>query len=86
MLKNAHPRPRKNKEGEEVGFLPREKAGLFIFDECEQWLRCVPVIPRDDKKMDDVNTDAEDHNADETRYLVRWSASMGGTGSVTGAW
>lgn len=51
---------------------PREHPGLFVVgDECKQWLRTVLSLPRDDKDMDDVNTDAEDHAADETRYRVR---------------
>jgi hypothetical protein len=51
---------------------PRERPGLFIFDVCEQWARIVPVIPRSTKpgKQDDVDTEAEDHPADETRYRI----------------
>ena len=46
----------------------REEAGFFVFETCEQFLETVPSIPRDEKKMDDVDTDAEDHIADESRY------------------
>ena len=49
---------------------PMEDPGLFIFDRCTHWKRTVPVLPRDEKKMDDVDTDSEDHNWDETRYKV----------------
>ena len=49
---------------------PREKPGLFIFRTCHNWLDLVPVLPRDDKDLDDVDTDAEDHLGDETRYRV----------------
>lgn len=52
------------------GDKPRERPGLFIFDNCEHWARTVPVLPRDLKAPDDVDTDAEDHPADETRYRV----------------
>jgi hypothetical protein len=52
------------------GNLPREKPGLFIFDTCEQFSRTFPVLPRDEKKPDDIDTEAEDHIADETRYRV----------------
>lgn len=65
-------------------FGPREERGLFIFDDQHQWLRCVPVLPRDDKNMDDVNTDAEDHNADETRYMVRAAGAHAQQGSIIG--
>ena len=46
----------------------REERGLFVFETCEQFIETVPSIPRDEKNMDDVDTDAEDHIADESRY------------------
>lgn len=49
---------------------PMEKSGVFIFNNCAQWIRTVPVLPRDKTKTDDVDTNAEDHVADETRYRV----------------
>ena len=52
------------------GNLPREEPGIFVFSNCKQFIRTVPGIPRDDKDLDDVNTDAEDHIADECRYRV----------------
>lgn len=64
-----------NQEIDEKGiwtgrFLPREEPGLFIMDNCRQWLRTVPFLPRDKADPDDVDTNAEDHIADETRYRV----------------
>jgi len=50
----------------------RETPGLFITTECPQWLRCVPVLPRDELKIDDVDDESEDHNGDETRYMLRF--------------
>lgn len=50
----------------------REEPGLFVCERCIHFLRTVPVLPRSDKDLDDVNTDAEDHIGDETRYRVRW--------------
>lgn len=50
--------------------LPREKPGLFVSERCDQFLRTVPSLPRDDKDLDDVDTDAEDHIGDECRYRV----------------
>lgn len=50
----------------------REEAGLFILETCDQFLRTVPVLPRSDRDLDDVDTDAEDHIADEVRYRVRF--------------
>lgn len=75
MLKNAHPSP--------LG--PREKPGLFIFDNCDNWIRTVPVLPRDEDDPDDVNTEAEDHIADECRYRVRFAGMRVGSGATSGA-
>lgn len=49
---------------------PMEEPGLFIFDNCAQFIRTVPTLPRDQNKPDDVNTKAEDHIGDETRYRI----------------
>lgn len=49
----------------------REEPGLFVLERCEQFRRTVPVLPRSDKDPDDVDTRAEDHIGDETRYRVR---------------
>lgn len=50
---------------------PREEPGLFVFSTCTYFIETVPILPRDDKDLDDVDTDAEDHVGDETRYRVR---------------
>ena len=64
--------------------LPREAPGLFVQAHCEHFQRTVPVLPRDDKDLDDVDSDAEDHVADETRYEVRHSGQRVGTGRTVG--
>jgi len=58
---------------------PMEEPGLFVFETCRQWLRTVPTLVRDEKNPDDVDTESEDHAADETRY--RLLTSGGGAGS-----
>lgn len=50
---------------------PREHPGLFALEQCAQYRRTVPVLPRSDHDLDDVNTDAEDHIGDEVRYELR---------------
>jgi hypothetical protein len=75
MLKQAHP-PK--------GGLMREAPGIFIHDCCEHWIRTVPVLPRDEKDMDDVDTDTEDHIADETRYRVRQTGMKVGHAKTLG--
>ena len=84
MIKNAHPTLLgQNDDGEDI-FGPRENPGMFIFDRCTQWIRTVPGLPRDDDNLDDVNTEAEDHAADETRYRVRHRGMKTTSGSVSG--
>ncbi len=50
--------------------ITREGPGLFVFDTCRQFIRTVPVLPRDEREPDDVDSDAEDHVADEVRYRI----------------
>ncbi len=52
--------------------LERNGKGLFVFSSCRHFIRTIPVLPRDvdGGKPDDVDTDSEDHIADETRYRV----------------
>lgn len=48
-----------------------EEAGLYVFDTCvDGFIRTVPSLPRDPRNRDDVDTDAEDHTGDESRYRV----------------
>lgn len=64
---------------------PREFPGLFVFRNCQDgFIRTVPTIPRDLKDMDDVDTDAEDHVCDETRYVILSAGERFSTGSTTG--
>ena len=49
----------------------REERGIFIFSTCTDFIDLIPVLPRDDKDLDDVDTHAEDHIGDETRYRLR---------------
>lgn len=50
---------------------PLDEPGLYIFETCRHFIRTVPVLPRSEKDPDDVDTDAEDHIGDETRYRLR---------------
>lgn len=63
---------------------PREEPGLFVFSTCEHFQRTVPVLPRDSKDPEDVDTDAEDHIADETRYRIRSMRLKTGSGRTIG--
>lgn len=85
MMKSAWPGMKTDpRDPTKTIYTPRENPGLFVFQGCDQFLRTVPVLPRDEKDMDDVNTEAEDHVADECRYLIRYVGSSGSTGTTTG--
>ena len=43
---------------------------MYIFSTCKDWLRTVPNLPYDETKTEDVDTDAEDHDYDATRYFL----------------
>jgi hypothetical protein len=43
---------------------------MYIFSTCEDWIRTVPTLPYSLKKPEDIDTDAEDHTYDETRYFL----------------
>ena len=74
MMRNAHP----------VQERPRELPGLFVVDECAQFLRTVPSLPRSEKDMDRVDENSEDHVCDETRYRIRSSGNLVSQGTHIG--
>lgn len=49
---------------------PREQPGLFIARRCVQFQETLPVLPRSQRNPDDIDTEAEDHIADEVRYRL----------------
>ncbi|MBA4707523.1 phage terminase large subunit [Aquitalea aquatica] len=49
--------------------LPEEPA-FYVFENCRGWISRIPVLPRDTRNPDDVDTAAEDHDWDATRYRV----------------
>ena len=42
---------------------------LYVFDTCRDFIRTVPVLQHDPMRPEDLDTRAEDHIADETRYV-----------------
>lgn len=64
--------------------VPRHSPGVFIFETCTDFIDLVPVLPRDEKDPDDVDTNAEDHIGDEFRYRVLSSLRGGKGGQTTG--
>lgn len=47
-----------------------EDPAIYFMDECLATIELLPVLPRDEDKPDDVDTDAEDHVWDDIRYKV----------------
>ncbi len=41
---------------------------LFVFDTCKDFIRTVPALQHDPDRPEDLDTDGEDHVADEARY------------------
>jgi hypothetical protein len=58
---------------------PRENPCLLVFDTCREWIRTVPPLPRKPMNPDDVDTDAEDHAGDMTRYAVCGKVHVSGS-------
>lgn len=43
---------------------------IYFMDNCRASIATIPILPRDDKNIDDVDTSAEDHAYDMARYRV----------------
>jgi hypothetical protein len=41
---------------------------LYVFETCREFIRTVPALQHDPLRPEDLDTEAEDHIADETRY------------------
>jgi len=61
-----------------------EYPGFFVFNNCEQFLRTVPNIPRNPSNMDDVDSDSEDHMWDAVRYEILSKSYSCFYGSIQG--
>lgn len=55
---------------ERLRFDDEGKPMMYVFSTCKDWIRTVPNLPYDEKKREDVDTDAEDHDYDATRYFL----------------
>jgi len=52
-----------------------EEPHLYFMENCRASLATIPVLPRDEDDPDDVDTSAEDHPYDMTRYRVLKSSN-----------
>lgn len=44
-------------------------AMMYFFDNCEAIIRCMPLMMYDEHKVEDLDTDLEDHCLDDCRYM-----------------
>lgn len=42
---------------------------MYVFKTCKSFIRTIPLLVYDEHKVEDLDTDGEDHIADETRYF-----------------
>jgi hypothetical protein len=54
---------------ERFRFSPDGKPMMYIFNTCKDFIRTIPTLPYSQTKPEDVDTNAEDHIFDETRYF-----------------
>ena len=47
-----------------------EKPGMWIMDSCPRLIAHLPVLTRDEKKIEDIDTNQADHDYDVLRYRV----------------
>ena len=43
---------------------------LYVFSTCRNFIRTVPALVYDQKDVEDIDTDGEDHIYDELRYVA----------------
>ena len=43
--------------------------GMYVFNTCKAFIRTIPLLQHDKHKVEDLDTDGEDHVADEVRYM-----------------
>jgi hypothetical protein len=54
------------------------RPGLFVSERCKHWWRSVPFLPRDEHRVEDVDTNCDDHPADSCRYAAMYVADRTG--------
>lgn len=50
---------------------------LYFHEDCDDTIRTLPFLQHDEKDLEDLDTEAEDHAADETRYACMSRAMIG---------
>ena len=44
-------------------------AMMYVFEGCKAFIRTMPLLMYDDHRPEDLDTEGEDHVADEVRYM-----------------
>lgn len=52
-----------------MAFDDNGRAMLYVFSTCRAFIRTMPLLQYDEHKVEDLDTDGEDHVADEVRYF-----------------
>jgi hypothetical protein len=53
-----------------LAFDENGRSMMYIFKNCKAFIRTVPLLQYDEHRVEDIDTDGEDHVADETRYFL----------------
>lgn len=61
-----------------------EGPGFYVMTHCRAALALLPVLPRDEKDPDDVDTTSEDHPWDDTRYRILAGRRVTKVGALRG--
>ena len=43
---------------------------MYVYDNCKAFIRTIPQLVYDEHRDEDLDSDGEDHVADETRYFL----------------
>lgn len=43
---------------------------MYVFKNCKAFIRTIPLMMYDETNVEDLDTEKEDHVADEARYMV----------------
>lgn len=54
---------------ERLRFDDTDRPMMYVFNTCHDWIRTVPNLPYSAKKPEDIDSEAEDHDYDATRYF-----------------
>lgn len=62
--------PGKMQLHERLKFDAQGRPMLYVFDRCRDFIRTIPALAYDARRVEDIDTNGEDHIYDETRYFL----------------